>query len=77
VVVSLGAAIGVNYAATARLMRRSSADRAALLVEKCAAYAWPAHSIPPNERVIAYEDLNIYLYSGTAANETFAAQGKN
>jgi hypothetical protein len=44
-----------------------------LLVEKRAAYAWPANFTSPSERVIAYEDPNVYLYSGTRANETIAS----
>ncbi len=49
--------------------RKLSQDRAALLVEKREAYEWLRHNSPDDARVIATEDVCVYLYAGRQAIE--------
>jgi len=48
-------------------MHRQSEKRGALLKAKKSAYDWLVKNSAPNTRVIAYEDLSVYLYSGRMA----------
>jgi hypothetical protein len=46
---------------------RQSADRAALLEEKRGAYQWLSENTASDAKVIAYEDANVFLYTGRTA----------
>lgn len=75
----LAAALGVGVAALSfgmvlnyvGGMRRSiddkMKDRAALLQEKRESYDWLIRSTAPDVRVIAYEDVTVFLYTGRTA----------
>ena len=57
-----------NYFSGMRpLISRQSADRAALLKEKRGAYDWLSQNTARDAKVIAYEDANVYLYTGRLA----------
>jgi hypothetical protein len=64
-VVVLICAVVVNCAwGLRRTLAEKSQKRAALLVMKRGAYDWIARNAPPSARVIAYDDPNVYLYTG-------------
>ncbi|HLJ23814.1 MAG TPA: hypothetical protein VKT71_06870 [Candidatus Acidoferrales bacterium] len=73
-ILSLGGAILWNYIYGSRsLAREKSRERGELLVSKQAAYKWLAHNTAPGTRVIAYEDVSLYLYTGREALSPMAA----
>jgi 4-amino-4-deoxy-L-arabinose transferase-like glycosyltransferase len=46
------------------ILRETSRRRASLLIEKREAYDWLQKNSPPGDRVIAAEDICLYLYTG-------------
>jgi hypothetical protein len=64
-VIVLGFAMVWNYVTGARsLMFAKSTERGALLQSKREAYNWVSHNTDIGSRVIAYEDVGQYLYTG-------------
>jgi 4-amino-4-deoxy-L-arabinose transferase-like glycosyltransferase len=61
---ALGSAVGLNYMAGKREIRKQSEDRGVLLREKREAYDWLVRFTATDARVIAYEDASAYLYTG-------------
>lgn len=65
--VALALGIGVSWTGEIRSVARTSRSRASLLEEKRQAYNWLKQNSPQDARVIAYEDVSVYLYSGRQA----------
>ena len=55
---------GVSWWGEVRALAKTSESRGELLREKRAAYRWLKQNTPANSRVLAYEDANLFLYSG-------------
>ena len=69
-VVAIALALGMawNFAFSGRAeMMTTSEDAASLLVEKKEAYEWLRANTPPDARVVAGEDVALYLYTGRQA----------
>ncbi len=71
--------IAVSWTGEIRSVAKTSRTRAALLDEKRQAYTWLQQNSPQDSRVIAYEDVSVYLYSGRQALRPviFSAAGVN
>jgi len=54
----------VSWRGEVHALAKASEERAALLNEKRAAYAWLKQNTASNARVVAYEDASLFLYSG-------------
>jgi 4-amino-4-deoxy-L-arabinose transferase-like glycosyltransferase len=66
--VALAGAVAWNYVGGARsIMAARSQERGALLQEKREAYDWLRQHSPGGARVIAEEDVSLYLYTGRLA----------
>ena len=61
------AGIGWAQERNSRLMSSESRQRGSLLSEKHEAYSWLRANTPPDSKVIAYEDVNLFLFSGRQA----------
>ncbi len=73
-IVALLIAMAWNYVGGARsLLREKISERAALLVSKKEAYQWLSRNTPSGTRVIAYEDVSLYLYTGRESLSPMAA----
>jgi 4-amino-4-deoxy-L-arabinose transferase-like glycosyltransferase len=61
--------VGIGWAEekNSRVMSSESQQRGSLLSEKHEAYSWLRANTPPNSKVIAYEDVNLFLFSGRQA----------
>ncbi len=60
--------VALNYAGPMRArVIQLSRNRAGLLDDLRGAYAWISRNSPPDARLIAYEDANLYLYTGRQA----------
>jgi hypothetical protein len=67
-ILALSVGIVWNYVAGTRtVMAEKSAERAAFLEDKRAAYDWIVRNTAPGTRVVAYEDASLYLYTGRQA----------
>jgi hypothetical protein len=69
-VVAIALALGMawNFAFSGRAeMMTTSEDAASLLAEKKEAYEWLRANTPPDARVVAGEDVALYLYTGRQA----------
>jgi len=60
---SLAFSLGHSYWREAAMLRKTSAVRQKLLVDKQQAYSWLAANTSPQTRVLAYEDAAVYLYA--------------
>jgi hypothetical protein len=71
-----GLGIAWNFVANSdrAAQRRSSLERAALLMEKREAYEWLQQNAAENARVVAGEDGSLYLYTGRQAMAHIALQ---
>ena len=70
----LGSAMAWNFLYGARsLLTKKSRERAALLESKRGAYEWLSQNTSVGARVIAYEDVSLYLYTGRESVSPMAA----
>jgi hypothetical protein len=61
-------AMAGNFAgARKKLVAPIGTERAALLTDKREAYEWISRSTPRDARIVAYEDADLYLYTGRQA----------
>jgi 4-amino-4-deoxy-L-arabinose transferase-like glycosyltransferase len=73
-IVALGTAMAWNYVHGARsLLMEKSRERAGLLESKRGAYEWLSRNTAANTKVIAYEDVSLYLYTGREVLSPMAA----
>ena len=61
------AGIGWAQEKNSRVLSSESQQRGSLLSEKHEAYSWLRANTPPDSKVIAYEDVSLFLYSGRQA----------
>ena len=64
---ALAVGIAVSWTGEIRSIAKTSRSRASVLEEKRQAYTWLEQNSPRDTRVIAYEDVSVYLYSGRQA----------
>ena len=67
VLVVFVAGIGWAQERNSRVISGESQQRGSLLSEKHEAYSWLRANTPPDSKVIAYEDVSLFLYSGRQA----------
>jgi hypothetical protein len=65
----VGLAVWIGWAqeGNSRLISRESQERGKLLAEKHEVYSWLRANTPPDSKVIAYEDVSLFLFSGRQA----------
>jgi hypothetical protein len=67
VLIVFAAGIGLAQERNSSVISRESEERGSLLSEKHEAYSWLRANTPPDSKVIAYEDVSLFLFSGRQA----------
>jgi hypothetical protein len=67
VLVIFAAGIGLAQKRNSDVISQESLKRGLLLSEKHEVYSWLKTNTPPGSRAVAYEDVNLFLFSGRQA----------